>query len=182
VLAAPQETEDNWWQGQLIKLFSRPNAALNLTYDWHTPRIQLLQKPIAQYSKGQVDLEAKEKALLGFGIANIYLRDPIVKILLSISSPQLETYTEKHHDTFAQINLLALKLEILKQNIAVTAIPKFVQEHATQFPNPYDGKAMGWDADKQQLFVELRQASNQLYQGSKFVRLDVLPHPELSPK
>jgi hypothetical protein len=181
-LAAPQDEQDNWWQGQLIKLFNRPNAALNLTYDWHTPRIQLLQKPIAQYLKGQADLEAKEKALLGFGIANIYLRDPIIKILLSISSYQLEPYIERHHDTFAQINLLALKLEILKQNIAVTAIPKFVQEHATQFPNPYDGKALGWDADKQQLFVELRQASNQLYQKSKFVRLDVLPRPELSPK
>ena len=181
-LAAPEELQESWLEGQFIKLFNRPNAALNLTYDWHTPRIQLLQKPSAQYSKGQADLEAKEKALLGFGIANIYLRDPIIKILLSISSPQFEAYIEKHHDTFAQINLLAIKLEILKQNIAVTAIPKFVQEHATEYPNPYDGKALGWDADKQQLFVELRQASNQLYQKSKVLRLDVLPRPELSPK
>jgi hypothetical protein len=174
-LVAPEELQESWWEGQLIKVFNRPNAALNLTYDWHTPRIQLLQKPSAQYSKGQVDLEAKEKALLGFGIANIYLRDPIIKILLSVSSPQFETYIEKHYDTFAQVNLLALKLEILKQNIAVTAIPKFVQAHATQYPNPYDGKALGWDAEKQQLFVELRQASNQIYQKNKVIRLNILP-------
>lgn len=180
--SAAGDVQENWWEVQWNKLVKRPNAALNLTYDWHTSKINLLQEPSALYLKGKTGLEDKEKALLGFGIANIYLRDPVIKILLSIASPQFETYIEKHHDTFAQINLLALKLEILKRNVAVSAIPQFVQEHATQYPNPYDGKALGWDAEKQQLFVELRHASNQSYQKSRLFQLAVLPHPELASK
>jgi hypothetical protein len=174
-LALPEDVQKSELQQRLVKLINRPNAAMNLTYDWHGIRLDLLQKSSQEYIATRADIEKKQKELLGIGTDYIYLRDPFTKIVLSVSTPSYDDYVEKHYDTFAQINLLALKLDLLKQHIPPNDIPAFVQAHATQYPNPYDGKALGWDAEKQQLFVELRQASNQIYQKSKVIRLNILP-------
>ncbi len=161
------------WQKFLIDLFNRPNASLNLTYDWHQMWSALAERSGRGYLIHREEVQGKQDALLGFGVSNFYLLDPITKILLGVSTPSYETYIEKHFDTFAQINLLAMKMALIEKKIASSAIPQFVQDHTKQYANPYDGKAIGWDAEKHQLFIEIRQESDQLYQKVKILRLDV---------
>jgi hypothetical protein len=172
------EAQQDWTQRQLTKLINRPNAALNLTYDWYTLWTRLLQEHERPYSQGMAELGAKQKALLGFGFTNIYLQDPMIKILLEISTPGFETYIEKHYDMFLYADLLTLKLDILKRNIPLAEIPQFLQKHALRFPKASEGRAISWDAKRRQLFVETKHESNQLYQKSKIVRLNVLLNSE----
>lgn len=174
-LALPEAAQEAKLQQRLVKWINRPNAAMNLSYDWYSVRLNLLEKSSQDYFASRAEAEKKQNEQLGLGIGNLYLRDPFTKNILSIAAPAYEVYIEKHYDTFAQIHLLALKLALLKQRIPQNDIPAFIQAHATQYSNPFDGKALGWDANKQQLFVELQQASNQIYQKNKMIRLDVLP-------
>jgi len=174
-LALPEEVQDAKLQQRLIKWFNRPNAAMNMSYDWYNVRLNLLEKSSQEYFASRTEVEKKQKELLGIGTDSFYLRDPFTKNLLSVSAPDYEVYIEKHYDTFAQIHLLALNLDLLKQGIPRNEIPAYIQKHAAQYSNPFDGKALGWDAEHQQLFVELRQASNQVYQKSTMMRLNVLP-------
>jgi hypothetical protein len=163
----------SWWESFLFNLFNRPNTSLNLAYDWQQIWSTLADQSGRDYLAQKQEIQKKQDALLGVGIANLYLRDPITKILLSVSTPGYDNYIEKHFDTFAQINLLAMKMALIEKKIPSSAIPQFVQDHAKQYANPYDGKAIGWDVEKHQLFIEVRQESNQLYQKAKILRLDV---------
>lgn len=163
----------SWWESFLFNLFNRPNSSSNLAYDWQQIWSTLADQSGRDYLTQKQAIQKKQDALLGVGIANLYLRDPITKILLSVSTPGYDNYIEKHFDTFAQINLLAMKMALIEKKIPSSAIPQFVQDHAKQYANPYDGKAIGWDAEKHQLFIEVRQESNQHYQKAKILRLDV---------
>ena len=160
----------SWAQRLLTKLISRPNAALNLTYDWNLLLETLAQQTGTAYIEMKVAMPNKRKALLGLGFANVYLRDPVAKILLGVSSPGFETYIERHADVFAQANLLAVKLDLLTQKIAEENIPQFIQSQAAQYAAKYGVQAVKWDADKHLISVALRQNSNQGYQKEKVIR------------
>lgn len=168
------DSQNSWWQGIMFNLLNRPNASLNLAYDWQQVWSALADQSDRNYLMKKNEIKAKQEELLGFGISHIYLRDPITKVLLGISTPGYEAYVEKHIDTFAQIHLFATKMELLVGKVQLSAIPQAVQDLAKRYPNPYDGKPVGWDAKKNQLFIQLFQESNQRYQKSRDFRLDVL--------
>ncbi len=167
------DPQNSWLQGFLFNLLNRPNAGLNLAYDWQQIWSALANQSGRDYLLKKNEVKAKQEALLGFGFSNIYLRDPVTKVLLDVSTPGYEAYIEKHIDTFAQIHLFATKMELLVGKVPLSAIPQAVQDLAKRYPNPYDGKPVGWDAKKNQLFIQLFQESNQRYQKSKDLRLDV---------
>lgn len=173
MVSTQTESQANWLQGLIVKLLHRPNAALNLTYDWHALWDKLAQRGSRQYVQVQAALGEQQRTLLGMGVGMIYLRDPIIKILLTLSTPGFETYFQRNIDTFAYVKLFSLKLEILKQGIATADVAQFVQTHAAQYANPYDGKAMGWDLAKRQLFTDVRQSSNRVYQKSTHLSLSL---------
>lgn len=165
--------ETNLWERRFASLFMQRNVTLNLSYDWHAVMIKLLQEPSIHLDQKYQRAQEQRSTLLGFGIDPIYVRNPIAKILMSVSEPAYPSYIEKQYDTFAQIHLLSLKLAMMKQQISMQAAAGFVQTQAASFPNPYDGSALGWDEQKQELFVTLRQPANQLYHKAKEFRLSM---------
>lgn len=173
---ATLQGEKDVWERRFASLFMQRNATLNLSYDWHAVMTKLLQEPGIHLDQKYLRAQEQRSALLGFGIDPIYLKNPIAKILMSVSEPAYPSYIERQYDTFAQIHLLSLKLAMMKQQISTQAAAEFVQAQAARFPNPYDGSALGWDAQKQELFVTLRQPSNQLYRKAKEFRLSVPKH------
>lgn len=167
------QDEKNLWERRFASLLLQRNATLNLSHDWHAVMIKLLQEPSIPLNQKYQRAQEQQSALLGFGIDPIYLRNPIAKILIQVSESAYQSYIERQYDTFAQIQLLALRLEIAKQQIPMQMVAGFVQEQTGRFSNPYDGSALGWDVQKQELFVTLRQPANQLYRKVKEFRLSV---------
>ncbi len=167
---AALQGEKNVWERRLASMFMQRNATLNLSYDYHDVMIKLLSKPDLGLDQKYQQAQEQRSALLGFGIDPVYLSNPIAKILIKVSEPAYQSYIEKQYDTFAQINLLSLKLAIIKEQVPTQAVAAFVQDQAGRFSNPYDGSALGWDAQKQELFVALRQPNNQLHHKAKEFR------------
>ena len=162
--------EKNLWERRLASMFMQRNATLNLSYDYHAVMINLLSKPDLGLDQKYQQAQEQRSALLGFGIDPVYLSNPIAKILIKVSEPAYQSYIEKQYDIFAQINLLSLKLAIIKEQVPTQAVAAFVQDQTGRFSNPYDGSALGWDAQKQELFVALRQPNNQLHHKAKEFR------------
>lgn len=164
---------DNRWAKTFVPFLAKPSFSVNLTYDWNQVVPQLLRDRHEPFDRQMQLVRQKKLELLGFGVAPLYLKNPITKILLPLSDTEHQSYIEKYYDTFAQINMLSLKLAISKQGIPTQSMAEFVKDQAARFPNPYDGSALGWDAQKQELFVNLRQPSNQLYRKDKLFRLSI---------
>lgn len=171
ILESSSDVDQDSWETKFLKLLQRPNAALNLAYDWFSLRASVFDESRVAYSKAKLILEDRQQALLGFGIVPIYLRDPVTKILLSISELGYESYIERHDDVMAQAQVLAIKLEIIKRGIAQSDIPQFVQQHPAQHSSKLDGRPIRWHAEQQQLLFELRQPSSQRFQNEKLFRV-----------
>lgn len=178
MVSTQAEPQSDWMQGLIMKLLHRPNAALNLTYDWHALWLSVALRGSRQYDLAHAALGAQQRALLGFGMGNVYLRDPISKILLTLSTPGFETFFEKNIDILAHLKLFSLKLAILNQvksnnGIANVDVAQFIQAHSALYANPYDGKPIAWDPVQQLLFIDVRQSSNQVYQKSTRLTLSL---------
>lgn len=167
------KSEKSDWERRLVSLFSQPNASLNLAYDWNATISQFSPAVGEDIDQQFQKMEAKRKELLGFGLDPLYLKNPVAKIILMIGANAYQPYVERQYDTMAQIKLMSMKLSIVKQQIPLQAAAQFVKQESARFFNSYGDSLMGWDTHKQELVVNLRQPSNQLYRKTKEFRLSV---------
>jgi hypothetical protein len=167
------ESDAGFFERKVIRLFARPNASLNLAYDSQEIGVALAGVPSDQYLSARDKLESKQKNLFGLGVSHIYLQDPIAKILMSISTPALDTYIERQHDTQGYINLVALQLAILAQGVQIEEISSFLKKPHPFYVNPYSRQPMQWSSEKRELVFEGRQRSHQIFGMEKDVKIRI---------
>ncbi|MBC3874543.1 hypothetical protein [Undibacterium flavidum] len=173
IYESQSENELDRWEDKILSYFQLPNATLNTLYDWKSLWINGLKEPRVSYSQTKLRIEEQRKTLLGFGIENIYLRNPVSKILLFLHDEGYGVHFERHDDVIAQAHILAIKLEILERGISKSEIPQFVKNHPAQQAIQLDGRPILWDAEKQQLLFELRQPFKQGFQNEKIYRVQL---------
>ncbi|MBC3881066.1 hypothetical protein H8K35_00880 [Undibacterium sp. LX40W] len=168
-----QKVSENFFTEKLALAVTRKKASLNFAYDWMSLHVDLAKQPAHSYLDSYQEIEKKREAMLGLGYGNVYLRDPVVKILMNVGRGAYHSYIERAHDLEGAINLHRLSLAIRVKNIHRAEIPAFIEKTASEYPNPYTNKAMQWDTTHGALIFEAKQESNSRYQKSKKMQLFV---------
>ena len=118
-----QKVSENFFTEKLALAVSRKKASLNFAYDWMSLHVDLAKQPAYSYLDSYQEIEQKREAMLGLGYGNVYLRDPVVKILMNVGRGAYHSYIERAHDLDGAINLHRLSLAIRAKNIHRAEIP-----------------------------------------------------------
>lgn len=168
-----QKASENFLAEKFALAVTRKKASLNFAYDWMSLHMDLAKQAAHSYSDLYQEVERKREAMLGLGYANVYLRDPVVKILMNVGRDSYLPYIERVHDLEGAVQLQRLSLAIRMNSLARTEIPAFIEKTASEYPNPYTNTAMQWDTTNGALIFEAKQESNSRYQKSKVIQLFV---------
>jgi hypothetical protein len=86
-----------------------------------------------------------------------YVRNPIGTILFSdkFVSNIFLSYAIKNKIVGANIVLLKLKAEIIKQNVPADQVAEFLQKQPKELWNPVSGEPVVWDPETNELFLDL---------------------------
>jgi hypothetical protein len=142
----------------MAKLFFQPNATVNLFYNWWQLTLDAsLASP--RKSVAHSALEAQQRALLGWGYAPYYIKNPVAKILVSVAQPDYEKYVERQYDLEGYIQLVSLQLGMTKLHASHESTEVRVNALLNQHLNPYTGKPMQYDASQYQISFEGKQVS-----------------------
>lgn len=151
--------KSNWFNKFIAYVIFKQNATVNLFYDWWQVNLDLLQAGPQNQLEAKREIHKQQQALLGFGYAPYYLKNPIGKILVSVATPEYSNYVERQYDLEGQIQLLALQIAMSRQYLKDENAESQITSLLDAYPNPYTGKAMRYDRKKHQIVFEGHQVS-----------------------
>ena len=131
--------------------FYQPNATLNRSY--FTLHKVLIAGDAAP-TQGFEHLRGALKTSFPWGSI---LYNPVGKVLLAArSGTGWSAYVARVQDVDALFRVVALQALIGERGLKAARVPEFLAENAKRFADPYSGEAMGWDAQRGQLYFEPR--------------------------
>jgi hypothetical protein len=122
------------------RFFFKPNSSDNLFYkNWEdvVGDVELSPQQIA----AKVGRAGNLREKIGFG----FLYNPVGEILATIGKVDTSTYIVMGCDLEGYRRLALLKILVRTEKISSENIRKFVESHAADLGNPYNGEPMKWD-------------------------------------
>lgn len=147
----------------VTNLFFQPNATVNLFYDWWEPILGSANLNPIVILETQSKVQKQQQALLGWGYAPYYIKNPIAKILVSVAQPDYSKYIERQYDLEGYIQLVGLQIEMSNVNVSKVGTEPEMAAIFTAHLNPYTGKPMRYDAIKHEIAFDGHRESNSNY-------------------
>lgn len=144
------------WSTFMSARFYQPNATANLFYELATLPIKMLEAKPNELDDMAKQMSAKKQDLLGVGIEPYYIKNPIGKVLASISTINYQNYIERHYDTEGHLTLIRLQHEVTLAD----APEKAVNQLLPRFTDPYTQRPLQFDENTKQLSFKARQPSS----------------------
>lgn len=135
------------WSG-LGHLLYKPHASINRGYLPYQKAAAQSEQPAPVFARNFSD---EDEVRPGF---EAYLYNHVGTVLNSIALPEFKTYIARMHDVDGLVCLVQLKRLIRAGGLTAEQVPKFLVQQREQYPNPYNGEPMLWDASRQVLYFE----------------------------
>lgn len=162
-------TDKSALQRKITELFYQPDATLNLFYDWGTLRMMLAELDAQHLDENKAKVQEKQKALLGFGFAPYYAKNPVGKILAQVAEPDYVSYIERHHDADGYITLVRLQLKLISERIPKDKVAQLLPNYL----NPYTNQKMYLDNKSNIVIFNGRQPSNVNFNRSNIYKISL---------
>lgn len=132
------------WNPQ--KLFCKQNATSNRMYSDYRENIRLAELPPRGFAQ-EVKRRGVEKAeVRKLGLP--YLYNPVGEILAMVGMPGMTGYIERGHNLEGLRRLALLKVLARQENVPPERMGHFLESHAKELGNPYNGAPMIWNPAK----------------------------------
>lgn len=140
-----------------------PNNTRNLYFDRLNDYVELSKADAHTLALKIEQIQKKQEKDLGIGYDFFYLRNPMGKILVSVSEPSYIDYIERHHDLDGYLTLVRLQLKILTGTVSKSNLNQILPNYL----NPYTLQPMQVDTQNGVIVFEGRQPSTGNYNKSK---------------
>ncbi|MGP1684092.1 MAG: hypothetical protein ACTS8S_17365 [Giesbergeria sp.] len=153
-----------------------PQQTANLGYQRWSDIVVLPRTTADTRDSALRDMEARAHNNLGWGIGDLYPRNPAGKMFAALGSPSLYlTYLQRVQDVDAHRRMLLLQLAATAQAITPEHMAAWLAGSPPELRNPYTGEPMGWDTEQQALVFEGREEQTQNPERSATYRIKVFP-------
>ena len=149
-------SESHFWDRAASSMLYKPNATINLQYQWVVRMQALADAPahLLPETVQQIDGEFG-KFTNPFRVDMVY--NPVGKILVAIgaSSPQSQArYISRVHNLDGYMRLLRMQLDIYVKKVPVKDIGSYLEKSPADLFDPYRNQPFRWDPDKRELWFE----------------------------
>lgn len=148
--------ESRLWDRVASSVFYRPNATINLQYQWFARMQALADAPAYSLSETVQQIDGEFGKLTNpYRVDIVY--NPVGKILVAIgaSSPQsYARYISRVHNLDGYMRLLRMQLVIYGKKVAVKDIGSYLEKSPADLFDPYRNQPFRWEPFKRELWFE----------------------------
>ena len=158
----------NFMQKAWLKIGFKPNATLNLLNAQTNDIIKLAELNAAQFADKKAHYLAMQKEnrdVVDYRL--LTQKNPVGRILASISAPECEKYIERQHDLDGYLKMVRMQLALLADGTLIEKIASI------ELLDPYTQKQMPYDAISGVVTFNGRQAAGGNYNKSNLYKVKV---------
>jgi len=134
----------------LDRLLYKLEATKNRLYDDHQDYIRLAGLSPQQFAQALLHRESGDIPSCRLGLPSLY--NPVGEIFHVIAQGSgMQKYIEKGYDLEGLRRVVSLKVLSRRERVQATEMPEYLEAHKVELGNPYTGKAMNWDTEKQKI-------------------------------
>lgn len=123
----------------------RPNATINRVYSMFQEVMRLSTAPPGEILSGHAALSQKQNDFDLF-MPDVFLYNPIGKILVSVAAPDFSAYSFRLHDLAGYSRLIELQRRMVEGDVRPEKRAGFLAGAGPALMDPYSGKPMDWNA------------------------------------
>ena len=138
--------------GVIGEVFIKKRASTNKMIRFHIENARLSKLTAEDFIRSQVLQKKNQKEMQR--LHSDFLYNPVGAILGSIAVPQLSTYFFRFHNLEAKRRMVLIHLMAREQGIGHDGMAEFIKKSGVEYPNPYTGQPMQWDAGKKSILID----------------------------
>lgn len=145
------------WLAALKGYVFLPKATINRLYAFEQADEILASASARQFATTQQQMADRQADLARRSWRDIY--NPLGLDVIALARVDYQHYLRRPLELNLFIQMLLLQQQLLEQHVLEANIAGFLAQSALR--NPFNGDAIGWDAQRHELFIELERAAIQ---------------------